>query len=135
MNTCKVSFYFLLFCVFLQSFFSISMAYKIDSTLFLINEEWISNFISEKSLLEAHEYGIEMLELDTLKLKKATKEIFVSNIPFADTKVGFYFYDCFTMESCTIDGNRCNSVQMKIEISFMKEEIERIVCYELSKKN
>lgn len=127
-------YYFLIFSIFLQVSLGVMGGYKIDSTLQLINEEWIATFLTEKSLLESYEYGVEVLELDVEKVKIAVQSTISENLYFTNYQVGFYFYDCFSMNSCLIGSYRCNSVQILIEITYLNYLSERIVCYELIQK-
>lgn len=131
------SFFYVLILVCLLSIYSQSaVSIKIDQTISLINENMVQSCISHSSLLEFYEKGIEYLELDKDILQYKVINTLEKNLSFIEKKVGFYYYDSTTLnkESCAINNNKCNSVQIKIELFYKKEKALRELRYELVKE-
>lgn len=97
----------------------------------LINEQLISSCITEQSKLET-ENGLELsrLELDCELVKALVNNNIRANLSNMDSDIKYYFYDFTTKKSCSVGNNYCNSVQIKIDISYKGKTYERILRYE-----
>lgn len=127
-------FIMLISCLMLQLYSNNLTSIKIDSTLSLINEEMVVQSISEKSKLYAYYYNdISKLEIDHQKLNDAIKLVLKNNLSFAKCQVKYCYYDMQSKSFCSI-GQGCNSVQIKILITYNNKIYESVVRYEPIKK-
>lgn len=126
------SFYFLLAGIIsLQICTNVLASIKIDSTFGLINEELISDTITEKSKLEAIDFNdVSYLAIDHQKLKFAVEMILKNNLSFTNWNAQYYFYDSVSRKSCSIGNYYCNSVQIKLTIQYQGKTYEDILRYE-----
>ena len=129
------AFYYLLSLVMLlQVYSSCIIGFKIDSTIRLINEQMVASTITYHSLIEAIEYKDEtLLIINQEQLINLVNFTLSENLTFLSSSASFYFYDFekpFNKESI----NDANSVQIKISISYLNQNYERILRYEPSKK-
>lgn len=126
-----------IYCIFLASvavlgvFSEGLVAFKIDATVSLINEEMIASSVSEKSKLEAYNSDdISLLAIDHDYLSSIVDDTIVSNLSFLDYDIGYYYYDSVTLNACKIGISSCNSVQMKMDFTYHGKTYERVVRYE-----
>ena len=127
-------FIMLVSCLMLQLYSNNITAIKIDSTLSLINEELVVKSISEKSLLYAYYYNdISKIEIDHQILNNQIKTILKNNLSFSKYQINYYYYDNESLKPCSINQG-CNSVQIKIRITYSKKNYESVVRYEPIKK-
>lgn len=127
-------FIMLVSCLLLQLYSNNITAIKIDSTLSLINEEMVAKSVSEKSLLYAYYYNdISKIEIDHQKLDTNIKTILKSNLSFTKYQISYYYYDKESLNNCSI-GQGCNSVQIRIMISYNTKNYESVIRYEPIKK-
>jgi len=126
-----------IYCVFLASVAVIGVlsestsAFKIDSTVSLINEHMISMAVSEKSKIEAYKKNdISLLALDHDYLSSIIDKTIVKNLANIDYNIYYYYYDSVSLNSCSIGQFECNSVQIKMDFHHHGKTYERIVRYE-----
>ena len=115
----------------LQVYANVVVANKIDATLNFINEELVASTITEKSKMDAYENNdISLLAIDHYLLMNLVETTLNSNLNFSTNKANYYFYDSITYRTCKIGNYTCNSVQMKIQITYQNKTFEEIVRYE-----
>ena len=115
----------------LQMFANSMVSLKIDSAMNVINGELIAMCVTQKSKIEAQDYNdITLLAIDHEKLDYVLKMLLNKNLAFAKYELNYYFYDSVTMVPCSIGNSYCNSVQIKILITYKKKKYEDIIRYE-----
>lgn len=125
-------FFIILACVVtIQVHADVLVTHRIDNTLSLINEELVASTITEKSKLEAYQYkDLSYLAIDHEELNNVIEYLIASNLPNLNYKISYYFYDSVTLSSCAIGNYYCNSVQLKITISYKDKAYEGEFRYE-----
>ncbi len=107
---------------------------KMNSATYLIDTSMIYNCLNLDSVLEAGELGFSAIEIDKDLLKTYVSSTLTNSFPQFDFQFYYYFYDAKTLRNCSIYPVSCNSVQIKIMITYMDFEQERILRYELKER-
>lgn len=117
--------------VYLYSFTNYSIDKTINDTLLLINEEMVASSITEHSKLEAYEYNeVSYLVIDQQLLKKVVEETLSRNLGMLLYEVSYYFYDSTNKNHLPTYLNYCNSVQIKIEITYVSVGHTKVLRFE-----
>lgn len=102
---------------------------------FFIDTALIEDCLDLDSLLSAGEMGFNAIELNQSFIKKYVKETLENNFPEFHFDLYYYFYDAKTCQNCNITDVPCNSVQIKIIITYQTLKTEKIIRYELKERN
>lgn len=119
----------------LQIFFSSNAQLKMNQASFFIDTALIEDCLDLDSLLSAGEMGFNAIELNQSFIKKYVKETLENNFPEFHFDLYYYFYDAKTCQNCNITDVPCNSVQIKIIITYQTLKTEKIIRYELKERN
>ena len=79
--------------------------------------------------------GFNAIELNQSFIKKYVKETLENNFFEFHFDLYYYFYDAKTCQNCNITDVPCNSVQIKIIITYQTLKTEKIIRYELKERN
>lgn len=127
----NVYYYMLAIIAILSSYLDSLVAMKIQISLNLINESMIVETIKESSKLEAESNNdLAFLAINQELLINNITYVLNNNLGFLNPEIKYYFYDSTTLSSCPIGFNYCNSVQLKITLSYKNKTYERILRYE-----
>ncbi len=118
----------------LQLFLNTDHKTKMSSSTLLINQYVIEDCLNLDSLLESGEMGFNAIELDKEKIKKYVQETLTNSFPQFQFSLYYYFYDSKTLKSCSINKVPCNSLQIKMIITYQKLKTEKILRYELKER-
>ncbi len=119
----------------LQIFFSSNAQLKMNQASFFIDTALIEDCLDLDSLLSAGEMGFNAIELNQSFIKKYVKETLENNFFEFHFDLYYYFYDAKTCQNCNITDVPCNSVQIKIIITYQTLKTEKIIRYELKERN
>lgn len=104
---------------------------NIDNTMSLINEQMVIGCISKHSLLEAYEYNdVSYLVINQKLLRKVVEKTLSNNLKFIDYEVFYYFYDSTNEEYKQTIKGYCNSVQIKIQLTYNFVCTDKIIRFE-----
>lgn len=118
----------------IQLFLNGNVLTKMNQVSYMMDTAIIVDCINLDSLLESGELGYSAVELDKDQVKKHVKTTLENNFPNFKFDLYYYFYDARTLKNCSIEHVSCNSVQIKIIVSYQNFKEEAIVRYELKER-